>query len=610
MATVSELTSKNIASAQANVQTWGDILYNVKVYGAKGDGVTDDTSAILSAIAAIPTTGGTLYFPDGNYLILFNHDVSGASFYTFIDQKNIRIKGKGATIKDGNTYTVNALTNVFKFVRCENIEVDVNYEAIPLSDPDNDLGYLGSSFLYFEENCSFIKVDSVINHARYGVRSGDYSNPTKGYCANFDLRLKTNLTGYPVAFYLVEHANIDIDADGVHRALYLAGCQDIKGNVTYKNFCLANMSILLTNSITTYSEIQSEQIARGCELIDLTVIDQGSTSAQSLRACVGISLQWISQGTKYENIRINIQMTTDDDSRTLGAFVIKSNAKNIRTEAPYNWEDYISFKNIIITGSIDRTAQTLANSAWGDIFIEGYDPDDLTYVHAPTFSNIVFDNLTINKSVPMNGNIIRVPKLQDMIVLRNIFANGLNFAISSPNATTKIENSIMNVLSSHDGILTLIQVDSTISSVTASVTNNIIRDFGATSGTWTPVLEGSTTAGTNTYATQSGNYYKVGKLVHLTFLLTLSAKDVAIAGNLIITGLPFSAKDGSERAGASLSYQTNITLTTNYTSVIGDLQTNKINLYQSGSGQSTLALPASAISDTSGIWGSIMYETT
>jgi hypothetical protein len=41
---------------------------NVKYYGATGDGETDDTAAIAVAIAAIPATGGVLYFPPGTYL--------------------------------------------------------------------------------------------------------------------------------------------------------------------------------------------------------------------------------------------------------------------------------------------------------------------------------------------------------------------------------------------------------------------------------------------------------------------------------------------------------------------------------------------------------------
>ena len=50
----------------------GDILnhfaINVCWYGAKGDGYTDDTAAITAAIGAIPASGGTLYFPAGNYI--------------------------------------------------------------------------------------------------------------------------------------------------------------------------------------------------------------------------------------------------------------------------------------------------------------------------------------------------------------------------------------------------------------------------------------------------------------------------------------------------------------------------------------------------------------
>ena len=45
-------------------------VFNVMSYGAKGDGVTDDSSAIQSAIDACHTAGGgVVYFPFGVYLL-------------------------------------------------------------------------------------------------------------------------------------------------------------------------------------------------------------------------------------------------------------------------------------------------------------------------------------------------------------------------------------------------------------------------------------------------------------------------------------------------------------------------------------------------------------
>jgi len=46
----------------------GEVV-NVKEFGAKGDGVTDDTMAIQTAINAIPSTGGIVFFPKGIYII-------------------------------------------------------------------------------------------------------------------------------------------------------------------------------------------------------------------------------------------------------------------------------------------------------------------------------------------------------------------------------------------------------------------------------------------------------------------------------------------------------------------------------------------------------------
>ncbi|MGY4385747.1 polygalacturonase [Pedobacter sp. UYP24] len=81
------LLTVNQASAQAPV-------YNVKKYGAKGDGKNIDTKAIDKAIdAANAAGGGTVYFPAGDYLSVTIHLKSNVALY--IDQ--------GATIVAATT---------------------------------------------------------------------------------------------------------------------------------------------------------------------------------------------------------------------------------------------------------------------------------------------------------------------------------------------------------------------------------------------------------------------------------------------------------------------------------------------------------------------------
>lgn len=69
MSETSELIAKQILNGNVNRRTWGDMIYNVRTYGAKGDGIADDSAAVASAIEAMPDDGGVLKFPPGTYFL-------------------------------------------------------------------------------------------------------------------------------------------------------------------------------------------------------------------------------------------------------------------------------------------------------------------------------------------------------------------------------------------------------------------------------------------------------------------------------------------------------------------------------------------------------------
>jgi len=61
--------------------------YNVKDFGAVGDGVTNDKAAIQAAIDALPTTGGIIYLPPGTYAY--------ATQFSITTKTNVQFLGAG-----------------------------------------------------------------------------------------------------------------------------------------------------------------------------------------------------------------------------------------------------------------------------------------------------------------------------------------------------------------------------------------------------------------------------------------------------------------------------------------------------------------------------------
>lgn len=84
-ASISHIASGTGATA-TTVQTKLRETVSVKDFGATGDGTTDDRTAIVAAIAALASAGGTLYFPPGTYVI--NDGIT-------ISNSNLRLLGAG-----------------------------------------------------------------------------------------------------------------------------------------------------------------------------------------------------------------------------------------------------------------------------------------------------------------------------------------------------------------------------------------------------------------------------------------------------------------------------------------------------------------------------------
>ncbi|WP_205127109.1 right-handed parallel beta-helix repeat-containing protein [Paenibacillus ginsengarvi] len=120
-----------------------DGALNVRWFGAKGDGLTDDTASIRLAVDA--ARGGSVYFPEGTYIVSADDSVTRASVLLTAEHSGITLHGagNGTVIKAVNNGTITwfypfRLTTA-KRVTVRGIKFDGNADANWLSDPEVSL---------------------------------------------------------------------------------------------------------------------------------------------------------------------------------------------------------------------------------------------------------------------------------------------------------------------------------------------------------------------------------------------------------------------------------------------------------------------------------------
>lgn len=128
-------------------------------------------------------------------------------------------------------------------------------------------------------------------------------------------------------------------------------------------------------------------------------------------------------------------------------------------------------------------------------------------------------------------------------------------------------------------------------------------------GTWTPVLSASVTGGTHTYSTQVGAYIRVGNLVTVSCIISISSKDAAINGNLRITGLPFTSKSTTGYTATASVGTVNSISSTNKPVAILAASTTNMNLYEFVSGSASTLLTQAHLGGTPSIHLTLTYMT-
>jgi hypothetical protein len=98
------------------------MVINVQEYGAKGDGITDDSSAIQKAFDTVTKRKSNVYFPSGTYMINPNRDL--------LIHSNTNVFGDGASsiIKANNAVFGWSLLNISgRNIKINKLSLDGNY---------------------------------------------------------------------------------------------------------------------------------------------------------------------------------------------------------------------------------------------------------------------------------------------------------------------------------------------------------------------------------------------------------------------------------------------------------------------------------------------------
>lgn len=217
-------------------------IFNVKNYGAKGDGTHDDKTAIQAAVdAANAAGGGTVYLPTGTYAVSGNSNPAHGSVRL---RDNVTMQGDGmgsTTVKliDGWSSKVTGIIRTFSGVvnhdiTLRDLTIDGNKAKTPGAETDGFFTGVTPGKALADNNITVERVE-IKNVSRYGF---DPHEQTTGLIIRNSVAHHNGQDGFTIDFqsHGILENNVSY-ANGRHGFNLVTSTHDmvLKNNVAYDN---------------------------------------------------------------------------------------------------------------------------------------------------------------------------------------------------------------------------------------------------------------------------------------------------------------------------------------------------------------------------------------
>lgn len=209
-------------------------VFNVMYYGAVGDGVADDSTAIEAAVTAAVTAGGTVYFPAGTYIL--NASISLNS--------NIILQGNGAGV---SVLKLKNSTNADMLTAAPSRQ-DIGIFDLEL-DGNRANQTTGGDGVSLSQGCSQIRVERCFIHDTWD--DGIFVNAAAIACTKIQIRGCSFQDNGGHGVNIVDTANgstglilSDLEFNGISRTASTTGKRAIKvaGECEISNIQIRNLN--------------------------------------------------------------------------------------------------------------------------------------------------------------------------------------------------------------------------------------------------------------------------------------------------------------------------------------------------------------------------------